>query len=78
MAANLTSLGKKLQDALSHDDIPMDAEVIIGRLLKQSSALQRIANLPMARRKGQPDPHLRARRIAVSALGGDSQHVGTK
>jgi hypothetical protein len=75
---NLAVLGRKLQDALTSGDIPMDAEIIIGRLLKQSGALQRIANLPMSRRKGQPDPHLRARRIAVAALGGNPQKITTK
>ena len=45
---------------------------------KLRRALQSIANLPMTRRKGQPDPHLRARRIAVAALGGNPQKISPR
>lgn len=45
---------------------------------KLEKSLQRIANLPLSRAKGKPDPHLRARRIAVAALGGDHEHVGKR
>lgn len=77
MKDNLTELGKKLQAALTRGDIPLDAEIIIGRLLKQSSALQRIANLPLIRGHKKPDPHIRARRIAVAALGGEQHKIKT-
>jgi hypothetical protein len=42
---------------------------------KLERSLQRIANLPTARGHKKPDPHLRARRIAMSALGAKPQAI---
>lgn len=56
---------------------PLHLEAAI-HIKKLEASLQRIANLPMTRRKGQPDPHLRARRIAVAALGGNPQKIITR
>lgn len=43
------------------------------------AALQRVADLPLTRMRGRKDPNIRARRVAVAALGGDPlsiRHVG--
>lgn len=45
------------------------------KMLEKS--LQRIANLPLTRGHKKPDPHLRARRIAVAALGGKQHKIKT-
>ena len=37
-------------------------------MIDYRKALQRIANLPLSQFKGRPDPHARARRIAIAAL----------
>lgn len=70
-----TLLGKLAYTAafMVEDDIdysgsaPLHLEAA-ARIKMLEKSLQRIANLPMSRRKGQSDPHLRARRIAVAAL----------
>jgi hypothetical protein len=77
MTDSLAKLGEKLASALSMGDIPADAEIIVGRLLRQTTALQRIANLPLAQGHKKPDPHVRARRIAVAALGGKQHAIKT-
>ena len=56
---------------------PLHREAVM-YIVKLEASLQRIANLPMTQRKGQPDPHLRARRIAVAALGGNPQKITKK
>lgn len=44
---------------------------------KMRRALQRIANLPLTQGHKKPDPRLRARKIAVGALGGKQNKIKT-
>lgn len=48
------------------------------RVKALETALQRIANLPLTQGHKKPDPHIRARRIAVIALGGKPHKVKTR
>lgn len=75
-------LGRLAYTAAFMDDLDIDYSgsaplhlEAAARIKLLEKSLQRIANLPMSRRKGQPDPHLRARRNAVAALGGDPQKI---
>lgn len=42
---------------------------------KLRSALQRIADMPLERRPGKPDPQLRIKRIALAALGATQANI---